>query len=63
LVLKVGTLCLMTPVAVLYGFHARRNAPERALAWTGLVLSLIVLVPFGFVMISEAMSLGSMLCR
>jgi hypothetical protein len=63
LVLKVSTLCLMTPIAVLYGFHARRKAPERALAWAGLALSLIVLVPFGLVMIGEAMSLGNALCR
>jgi hypothetical protein len=63
LALKVSVLCLTTPIAVLYGLHAWRHAPERALACIGLVLSLIVLVPFGLVMIGDAMGLASMLCR
>jgi len=35
LTLMESVLCLTAPLAVMYGFHARRNAPERALAWAG----------------------------
>jgi len=35
-----------SPLTVFYGFHARRKAPQQALAWTGLILSLAVFVPF-----------------
>lgn len=62
-VLMVSILCLMTPFAVMYGFHARRKAPERALAWAGLVLSLVVFVPFVMVMIVSALNLGAAFCR
>jgi len=62
-VLMVSILCLTAPLAVIYGFHARRKAPERALAWAGLVLSLVVFVPFAMVMIASALNLGEALCR
>ncbi|MGO8702126.1 MAG: hypothetical protein ACLQVY_30965 [Limisphaerales bacterium] len=61
--LMVSVLCLTAPLAVLYGFHARRKAPQRALAWIGLVLSLVVFVPFIMVMIGSALNLGNALCR
>jgi len=54
---------LTTPFAVLYGFHARRHAPQRALAWAGLVLSLVVFVPFVMVMIGSALNLKDALCH
>lgn len=63
LVLLASILCLTSPFAVLYGFHARRHAPQKALAWAGLVLSLVVFVPFVMVMIGSAMNLKDMLCH
>jgi len=59
----VSIFCLTTPFALLYGFHARRNAPQRALAWTGLALSLVVFVPFVMLMIGSALNLREALCR
>ncbi|MGD1083509.1 MAG: hypothetical protein ABSA47_02015 [Verrucomicrobiota bacterium] len=56
-------LCLTTPIAVVYGFHARRKAPQRALAWAGLVLSLVMFVPFVMLMIGSVLNLRDMLCR
>jgi hypothetical protein len=47
----------------LYGFHARRHAPQRVLAWAGLVLSLVVFVPFVMVMIGSALNLKDALCH
>ena len=63
LTLMASVLCLTAPLAVMYGFHARRNAPERALAWAGLVLSLIAFLPFVALMISSALSLRDAFCR
>jgi hypothetical protein len=63
LTLMVSVFCLTAPLAVMYGFHARRNAPERALAWAGLVLSLITFLPFVMVMIASVLSLGEALCH
>jgi hypothetical protein len=63
LMLMASIFCLTTPFALLYGFHARRNAPQRALAWTGLVLSLVVFVPFVMVMIASALNLKEALCH
>jgi hypothetical protein len=62
-VLMASILCLTAPFAVMYGFHARRHAPQRALAWAGLVLSLVVFVPFVMVMIASVLNLGEALCR
>ena len=61
--LMVSILCLTAPLALMYGFHARRNAPERALAWAALVLSLVVFAPFVMVMIASVLNLGNALCR
>jgi hypothetical protein len=61
--LMVSILCLTAPLAVVYGFHARRQAPQRALAWTGLVLSLVVFVPFTMVMIGSTLNLANALCH
>ena len=58
-----GILCLLAPVALLYGFHARRKAPERVLAWIGLGLSILIFVPFALVMIGCVLNLGVTLCR
>ena len=63
LALMVSVLCLTAPLAVMYGFHARRNAPERALAWAGLVLALIAFLPFAMVMIGLVLNLKDTLCR
>ena len=62
-VLMVSILSFTAPLAVLYGFHARRNAPQRALAWVGLVLSLLTFLPFGFVMIASVLNLREALCH
>jgi hypothetical protein len=61
--LKVGIFCLTAPIALIYGFHARRKAPERALAWAGLALSLIVFIPFVMMMIGSVLNLREALCR
>jgi len=60
--LMASILCFTAPLAVVYGFHARRNAPQRALAWAGLILSLVVLVPFVIAMIGAILSLRDALC-
>ena len=60
--LMASILCFTAPLAVVYGFHARRNAPQRALAWVGLILSLIVFVPFVMAMIGAILSLRDALC-
>ncbi|MCX6902613.1 MAG: hypothetical protein NTW03_03885 [Verrucomicrobia bacterium] len=63
MVLMVSIHSLTAPLAVLYGFHAKRNAPQRALAWAGLALSLIVFVPFVAVMVASVLNLRNNLCR
>ena len=45
-VLRASILSFTSPVAVLYSFHASRKAPDRGLAWIGLILSLIVCIFF-----------------
>jgi hypothetical protein len=60
--LLASILCFTAPLAVVYGFHARRNAPQRALAWAGLILSLIVFVPFVIAMIGAILSLRDAFC-
>jgi hypothetical protein len=61
--LMESVLCLTAPLAVFYGFHARRKAPDRALAWAGLVLSLVMFVPFVMAMIGAVLNLGNALCH
>ncbi len=61
--LMASIFCLTAPLALLYGFNARRKAPQRALAWVGLALSLVVFVPFVMVMIGSALNLREALCR
>ena len=61
--LMESILCFMAPLAVVYGFHARRKAPPRALAWAGLVLSLVVFLPFVAVMIGAVLNLRDALCH
>lgn len=61
--LMVSIFCLTVPLAVVYGFHARRKAPQRALAWAGLVLSVGVFIPFVMVMIGSVLNLGNTLCH
>jgi len=61
--LKAGIYCLTAPIALIYGFHARRNAPERAVAWAGSALSLIVFIPFVMMMIGLVLNLRKALCR
>jgi hypothetical protein len=63
LMLMASIFCLTTPFALLYGFHARRNAPQRALAWAGLALSLVVFIPFAMLMIGSALSLKDAFCH
>jgi hypothetical protein len=62
-ILMESILCFAAPVAVLYAFHARRKAPERGLVWIGLVLSLLVFIPFVMAMIGTVLNLGLKLCR
>ena len=62
-VLMVSIFSFTVPLALLYGFHARRKAPQRALAWAGLVLSLVVFVPFVVVMIGAVLNLRDVLCH
>jgi uncharacterized membrane protein len=62
-VLMVSICCFTAPLALLYGFHARRNAPQRVLAWAGLVLSLIAFLPFVMLMIASVLNLGDALCH
>lgn len=61
--LMVSILCLMAPLALVYGFHARRQASQRALAYIGLALSLVVFLPCIMVMIGSALNVGNALCR
>jgi len=55
--------CFTSPLAVCYGFHARRKAPQRALGWTGLILSLAVFVPFVMAMLGAVLNLKGALCH
>ncbi len=61
--LMVSIFCMAAPLSLMYGFHARRKAPERGLAWAGLALSLVVFLPFVMVMIGSALNLRNALCR
>ncbi len=61
--LMVSILCFTSPLAVAYGFHARRYAGQRTLAWGGLILSFIVIVPFVLFMVDSVLRLGASLCR
>jgi hypothetical protein len=61
--LMESILCFTAPLAVVYAFHARRKAPQRALAWLGLVLSLVVFVPFVMAMIGAALNLRDRWCQ
>ncbi len=64
MVMLMGSIvCFTAPLAVVYGFHARRKAPQRALAWAGLVLSLVVFLPFVVVMIGAVLNLRDALCH
>jgi hypothetical protein len=58
LILGLSICSFGAPVALAYGFHARRNAPERRLAWAGFILSIIAFVFFVFWMIASALNLG-----
>ena len=62
-VLMVSMFCLTAPLALLYGFHARRKAPQRALAWAGLALSFAVFALFVMMSIGAALNLGNAICR
>lgn len=61
--LMESILCFTAPLAVVYAFHARRKAPQRALAWLGLVLSLVVFIPFIMAMIGAVLNMRDMLCH
>ncbi len=55
--------CFTSPLAVFYGFHARRKAPQRATALAGFLLSLLVFVPFIMVTIGAILDLKGALCH
>ncbi|HYG35693.1 MAG TPA: hypothetical protein VEC99_12955 [Clostridia bacterium] len=59
----VSIYCFTAPLAVVYGFHARRKAPQRVLALVGLILSLAVFVPFVMLMVQAMLNLGNVLCH
>ena len=61
--LMVSIYCFTAPLAVVYGFHARRKAPQRVLALVGLILSLAVFVPFVMLMVQAMLNLGNVLCH
>ena len=61
--LMESILCFASPLAVLYAFHARRKAPQRALAWIGLILSLVVFVPFAMATMAAVLNLKDALCH
>ena len=61
--LMEGILCFASPLAVLYAFHARRKAPQQALAWIGLILSLLVFVPFAMATMAAILNLKDALCH
>jgi len=63
LMLMESILCFGSPLAVLYAFHARRKAPQRALAWIGLILALVVFVPFVMSTMGALLNLKDALCR
>ncbi len=59
----VSILSFTSPLAVAYGFHARRHAAQPTLAWGGLIFSLAVFVPFVLLMVDSVLSLGARICR
>jgi hypothetical protein len=61
--LMESILCFASPLAVLYAFHARRKAPQRTLAWIGLILSLVVFVPFVMAAMAAVLNLKDALCH
>ena len=63
LMLMESILCFASPLAVLYAFHARRKATQRALAWIGLILSLVVFVPFVMATMAAVLNLKDALCH
>ncbi len=63
MVLMESIFCFTSPLAVFYGFHARRKAPQRVTALMGLLLSLLVFVPFAMVVIGAILDLTGALCQ
>lgn len=61
--LMVSIISFVSPLALLYGFHARRTTVNRWLAWTGLVLALVDMFPYGLLMFSAVMNLKQIICR
>ena len=61
--LMESIVCFTSPLALAYGFHARRYATRRALAWVGLLFSLLVFVPFVVMMVASVLNLGESMCR
>ena len=63
LMLMESILCFVSPLAVLYAFHARRKAPQRVLSWIGLILSLVVFVPFVMATMAAVLNLKDAFCH
>jgi hypothetical protein len=63
LMLMESILCFASPLAVLYAFHAKRKAPQRALAWIGLILCLVVFIPFAMATMGAVRDLKDALCH
>jgi hypothetical protein len=57
-ILGLSLFCFGAPLALAYGFHARRNAPDRRLAWGGLALGLVVFGLFICWMIASVLNFG-----
>jgi hypothetical protein len=63
LMLMESILCFGSPLALVYAFHARRKAPQRGLAWIGLILSIVVFIPFVMATMGAVLNLKDGLCR
>ena len=63
LMLMESILCFASPLALLYAFHARRNAPQRAVTWIGLSLSIVVFVPFVSAPMAAVLNFKDALCH
>ncbi len=57
-ILALSLFSFGAPVALAYGFHARRKASEHGLAWTGLILSIVAFGLFVCWMIASILNLG-----
>jgi hypothetical protein len=59
LIMALSLFSFSSPLALAYGFHVRRLASERGLAWTAFILSIVAFGLFVCWMVASTLTLGS----